>query len=77
MLGYNHSGAIRDTKSLQVDFYNYNDTFEVTNPTKKDDTYYEKGNSATDFYSVQGYLNWNKTFKEMHNLSVMAVCSTT
>ena len=72
VLGYNHSGAIRDTKSLQVDFYNYNDTFEVTNPTKKDDTYYEKGNSATDFYSVQGYLNWNKTFKEMHNLSVMA-----
>ena len=72
VLGYNHSGAIRDTKSLQVDFYNYNDTFEVKSPTKTSDTYYQKGSSFTDFYSVQGYFNWVKSWKEMHNLSLMA-----
>ncbi|WP_295730960.1 TonB-dependent receptor [uncultured Muribaculum sp.] len=72
VLGYNHSGAVRDTKRLQVDFYNYNDTFEVSSPSKTDDTYYEKGSSYTDFYSVQGYLNWNKTFREIHDVTLMA-----
>ncbi|MCI9286056.1 MAG: TonB-dependent receptor [Muribaculaceae bacterium] len=71
VLGYNHSEAIRDTKSLPIDFYQYNDTPEVTTPLQKD-TYYEKSYSATDFYSLQGYLNWTRTFREDHDLSLMA-----
>lgn len=72
VLGYNHSGDVRDTKRKSIDFYNYNDTYEVSSPKQADETYYEKGNSSTDFYSVQAYLNWAKTFREVHNLRLMA-----
>lgn len=71
VLGYNHSEAVRDLKSLPIEFFRYNDTPEVTSPQQKD-TYYEATSSQTDFYSVQGYLNYVKTFREAHNLSVMA-----
>ncbi len=71
VLGYNHSEAVRDLKSIPVDFYQYDDTPEVTSPLQKD-TYYEATSNQTDFYSVQGYLNWVKTWRESHNLSLMA-----
>lgn len=71
VLGYNHSEAVRDLKSVPVDFYQYDDTPEVTSPLQKD-TYYEATSNQTDFYSVQGYLNWVKTWRESHNLSLMA-----
>lgn len=71
VLGYNHSEATRDTKSLPIDFYTYSDQPECTFPLQKD-TYYTKTWSQTDFYSVQGYVNYNKTFNKDHNLTVMA-----
>lgn len=75
VLGYNHSDAVRDTKSLAVDFYNYNDNFEVTyypSSGSKKTSYYDKSFAETDFYSVQGYLNWNRTFREVHDVTAMA-----
>lgn len=71
VLGYNHSEATRDTKSIPIDFYTYNDTPECTFPLQKD-TYYNKTWSQTDFYSIQGYVNYNKTFNNDHNLTLMA-----
>lgn len=56
---------------MPIDFFQYDDTPEVTFPQQKD-TYYTKTSNQTDFYSLQGYLNYTKTFKEAHNLSVMA-----
>ncbi len=72
VLGYNHSEAIRDKKSESADFYLYNGKeVNFTFPLAKDN-YYEKTTSATDFYSVQGYLNWARTFNRVHDLSLMA-----
>ena len=71
VLGFNHSEATRNIKSVPIDFFQYDDTPEVTFPQQKD-TYYTKTSNQTDFYSLQGYLNYTKTFKEAHNLSVMA-----
>lgn len=71
VLGYNHSGATRDKQSKSIDFYRYDgETLAFTWPLQKD-TYYEKTSSTTDFYSVQGYLDWNKTFRENHNLTLL------
>lgn len=71
VLGYNHSEAVRDTKNLPIDFYQYNDTFEVTSPLQKN-TSYQKTSNQTDFYSVQGYLNYTKSFNQAHNTTFMA-----
>lgn len=71
VLGYNHSEATRDTKSLPIDFFQYDDTPETTFPLQKD-TYYDKTWSQTDFYSIQGYLNYTRTFNQDHNMTLMA-----
>lgn len=71
VLGYNHSEATRDTKTLPIEFFQYDDTPETTFPLQKD-TKYEKTWSQTDFYSLQGYVNYNKTFADVHNMTVMA-----
>ena len=71
VLGYNHSDATRDKKELPVTFYRYDGvTPAFTLPLQKD-TYYEKTNSNTDFYSIQGYLDWNKSFRDMHNVTLL------
>ncbi|MCM1050917.1 MAG: TonB-dependent receptor [Paenibacillus sp.] len=73
VLGYNHSTATRDTKQLAVDYYQYDGvTPEPIKGQSQSDTYYENSFSTTDFYTVQGYLNWTRSFKEAHNLSLMA-----
>ena len=71
VLGYNHSSAVRDKKTLPVEYYRYDGTKRFDIPLQKD-TEYEKTFSSTDFYSVQGYLNWVRSFNESHNLSLMA-----
>ena len=71
VLGFNHSEAVRNIKSIPIDFYQYDNTPEVTFPQQKD-SYYRKTSNQTDFYSLQGYLNYTKSFKDMHNMSVMA-----
>lgn len=70
-LGYNTSQANRDTKSLSIDFYNYTGTKLINTAPIPADTYYETKRSRTDFYSVQAYLEWNKTFAERHDVRVM------
>lgn len=72
VLGYNTSTASRDKVRNNITFYNYAGTDVVTAASEKStDSYYEKSNSRTDFYSVQGYLDWYRTFREVHNLKLM------
>lgn len=71
VFGFNHSEAVRDVKTLPIEFYQYDNTPEVTFPLQKD-TYYRKTSSQTDFYSLQGYLNYDKTFNNVHNMTLMA-----
>lgn len=70
-LGYNTSQATRDTQSLSIDFYNYAGNKLVNTLPTAADTYYKKTASRTDFYSVQGYLEWTKTFAERHDVKLM------
>ena len=71
VLGYNHSEAVRDKQTLSIDFYRYNgEELAFTSPLKKDNSY-EKTQSSTDFYSIQGYVDWNKTFNNDHNLTLL------
>lgn len=72
VLGYNTSSATRDIKSNPIEFYNYKgDKLVLTSP-KQADSYYTKTSSRTDFYSLQGYLDWSRTFSEVHNVKLMA-----
>lgn len=70
-LGYNTSQATRDTQSLSIDFYNYTGNKLVNTAPIAADTSYKKSSSRTDFYSVQGYLEWTKTFAERHDVKLM------
>ena len=71
VVGWNHSSANRDTKTLPVEFYSYNGTKRFDIPLQQD-TKYETTWASTDFFSVQGYLDWDHTFREAHNLRLMA-----
>lgn len=72
VLGYNTSQASRDIKSVPIEFYNYKgDALVLTSP-KQADSYYTKSNYRTDFYSVQTYLDWNRTFASVHGVKLMA-----
>lgn len=70
-LGYNTSQATRDTQSLSIDFYNYTGNKLINTAPIAADTSYKKTSSRTDFYSVQGYLEWTKTFAERHDVKLM------
>lgn len=72
VLGYNTSTATRDIQSKAVDFYNYAGTRKIWQKPAQADSYTEASTAKTDFYSFQGFLNYNKTFKEDHDLTVMA-----
>lgn len=72
VLGYNTSQAIRDTQSLSIDFWNYAGNKLINTAPIAADTYYEKTNSRTDFYSAQAYLEWTKTFAQYHDVKLMA-----
>lgn len=72
VLGYNTSSANRDTKALPIDFYNYKGDKQVMTKPAQADSYYTKSSGKTDFYSVQLYFDWNRTFNEVHNLKLMA-----
>lgn len=71
VLGYNTSTASRDIQSNPIDFYNYKGDKLVLSSPKQADSYYTKTSSRTDFYSVQAYLDWNRTFNKVHNLKLM------
>lgn len=71
-LGYNTSTAARDVQSLAIDWYNYAGTRVVRQEPTQAQSSYSSSSARTDYYMVSGYLNWHKTFKDVHNLSVMA-----
>jgi TonB-linked SusC/RagA family outer membrane protein len=73
VVGYNTSSASRDTNRNNITFYNYAGTDIVKAATESaSDSYYTKTNSRTDFYSLQGYFDWNRTFNKFHNVKLMA-----
>lgn len=73
-LGYNTSNATRDIKNLAIKSFNYSGTRENRNVAVANQalTSYEKTASRRDFYSISAYLDYKKTFKEVHNFSAMA-----
>lgn len=71
-LGYNTSSASRDVKIKQVEYYNYAGTRPVLTTPEQSKTSYTKSSSRTNFYSVQAFLDWNHTFKELHDVKLMA-----
>lgn len=63
-LGYNTSSASRDSKVKQVEYYNYAGTDVVLKSPEQTETSYSKSYSRTNFYSVQGYLDYSRTVNE-------------
>ncbi len=72
VLGYNTSTAQRDIKNLPIEFYNYKGDKQVLTKPTQADSQYTKSSGRTDFYSVQAYFDWNRTFRDVHNLKLMA-----
>lgn len=69
-VGYTTGVANRNTVQNSINYYNYaGDKQVLTDPVQANSTYTQT-NSKTDFYSVTGYLNAMKTFKDKHNLSL-------
>lgn len=71
-LGYNTSSASRDVKVKPVEYYNYAGTKIVLTSPEQSETSYTKSNSRTNFYSVQGFLEYSHTFNTVHDMKVMA-----
>lgn len=69
--GYNTSTAVRDVKSLSIEWYNYAGTKKVMSNPTQDNTFYNKSFSRTNYYALSGYLNWHKTLFRNHNLAAM------
>jgi len=69
--GYNTSTASRDVKKKQIDYYNYAGNRVVLQSPEQSKTSYAKSSARTDFYSVQGYLDWTRTFNGLHDVKVM------
>lgn len=69
-VGYTSGIANRNTVQNSIKYYNYaGDKQVLIDPVQANSTYTQT-NSKTDFYSVTGYLNAMKTFKDKHNLSL-------
>ena len=69
--GYNTNGARRKVVQNKIDFYNYTGTsIAQTRPTQAD-SYFRQSSSRTDFFSFSGYVNGHKSFKDLHNVSLM------
>lgn len=69
-VGYTTGVANRNTVQNSITYYNYaGDKQVLVDPTQANSTYTQT-NSQTDFYSISGYLNAMKTFKDKHNLSL-------
>ena len=71
--GYNTSEARRKTirNSITITYYNYAGNTETLQDPAQANSYFQQTSSRTDFYSVSGYVNAHKTFKDLHNVSVM------
>ena len=71
-LGYNTSTATRDVVKKAIEWYNYTGTVSHDPKPTQANSSYSNSFSRTDFYMASGYLNWHRTFKDVHNVSVMA-----
>ena len=70
-VGYNTSEARRKTVRNSITYYNYVGNMETLQDPAQSSSYFQQTSSRTDFYSISGYVNGHKTFKDVHNLSVM------
>ncbi|MCD0487624.1 TonB-dependent receptor [Pedobacter sp. MC2016-14] len=68
-VGLNINSAIRDIQSNKIEWYNYKGDLPIQNNPTQANSFYQKSTASTDFYSASSYLNYNKTFKEVHNFS--------
>ena len=69
--GYNTSTASRESKVVPIDFYNYAGTRVVLTKPLQTESTYSKSNGRTNFYSVQGFLDYSHLWKEIHDFKVM------
>jgi len=68
-LGYTTTEKWRDVTTNAITFYNFANTQQtLVSPTTANSSY-RQVNDRTDFYSVSGYLNGRKSFKD-HNFSL-------
>lgn len=68
--GYNTSEARRRMVQNAITYYNYaGNTTTLDDPTQEK-SYFQQTSSRTDFYSVSGFVNGHKTFKDKHSLSL-------
>ena len=74
-LGYATNDATRDEQYLSIDWYTYNGTKLNTDssphPTQAE-SYYMKSSAKIDTYTAVAYLNYAKTWKDVHNFTAMA-----
>lgn len=71
VFGYNYRGNTRDAKTLSVDYYNYKGDTKVFSNPSQDDTKYEKWWDRRELFMGQGYLDYTKTWKDVHNFKAM------
>lgn len=72
---YSTNNATRDKKYLSIDWYDYLGNPRAADKTpwpKLSDNYYENTSNRTDRFSVQAYVNFNRTFKDIHSVNIMA-----
>lgn len=69
--GYNTSTATRNIQSLAIDWYNYAGTKNVMSSPTQAQSYYESSFARTDYYMLNGYLNYHHAFNDVHNFSAM------
>ncbi|MCH5213651.1 MAG: TonB-dependent receptor [Muribaculaceae bacterium] len=69
--GYNTSTASREVKIEPIDFYNYAGTKVVKTSPMQNESSYAKSSSRTNFYSVQGFLDYAHLWKDVHDFKVM------
>lgn len=70
-VGYNTSEARRKTVQNAITYYNYVGNTQTLEDPAQSKSYFQQTSSRTDFYSVSGYVNGHKTFKDAHNVSLM------
>ncbi len=69
-VGYTTGVANRNTVQNSITYYNYAGDKQVLTEPVQANSEYTQTNAQTDFYSISGYLNAMKTFKDKHNLSL-------
>lgn len=69
-VGYTTGVANRNKVQNSINYYNYAGDKQVLTDPVQANSEYTQTNAQTDFYSISGYLNAMKTFKDKHNLSL-------